>query len=197
MTDARFPERWLNDRRYMALSGPDFRAFVCTLTWSVASRTDGIIRHSDVDLMAWLTPEIADRLAANNVFVPTDDGWLIDGFAVTQTTRKELEALDAKREADALRKREERAAQKMAASKSPGHPGVLPDVPTDVQRDTPRTRTRTRPLREQVLTQVDARASDEEPPGQCAAPGCPKRPRNRCWTCAEHANQEFTYRKAS
>jgi len=31
MTDARFPERWLNDRRVLRLSDVDFRTFVTTL----------------------------------------------------------------------------------------------------------------------------------------------------------------------
>jgi hypothetical protein len=39
MTDARFPERWLNDRRLLRLSDAAFRLFVISLTWSVSNRT--------------------------------------------------------------------------------------------------------------------------------------------------------------
>lgn len=200
MTDARFPERWLNDRRYMSLSGPDFRAFVCTLTWSVASRTDGVVRHADLDLMAWMTPEIADRLAANEVLVPIGEGWLIDGFAVTQTSRKQLEALDAKHAADAQRKREDRLQRKMHSDNSAGQQ----DVRVDVQQDDTRTRTRTRPLPEQPLSQVRAAepAADPVPSlptsqrdngksDRCVVDGCGSSPRHGLRTCFEHAGLEF------
>ena len=40
MTDARLPERWLNDRRLQRHSADHYRAFVNALLWSVANRTD-------------------------------------------------------------------------------------------------------------------------------------------------------------
>ena len=43
MTDARFPERWLNDRRVLRLPDDAFRLFVLSLAWSVANQADGRI----------------------------------------------------------------------------------------------------------------------------------------------------------
>jgi len=50
VTDARFPERWLNDRRVLRLSDPAFRLFVIPLTWSVSNRTDGDLYDDDLRL---------------------------------------------------------------------------------------------------------------------------------------------------
>jgi hypothetical protein len=38
MTDARFPERWLQDRRVLRLSDVGFRLFTLSLAWSVSNR---------------------------------------------------------------------------------------------------------------------------------------------------------------
>lgn len=56
MTDARFPERWLNDRRVMRLSPDAFRTFVIALTWSVANRTDGVITDDDMPFLPGVSP---------------------------------------------------------------------------------------------------------------------------------------------
>ena len=41
MTDARFPDRWLSDRRLQRLSDGHFRAFITSLAWSVTNRAEG------------------------------------------------------------------------------------------------------------------------------------------------------------
>jgi hypothetical protein len=56
MTDARFPERWLNDRRLLRLSDAAFRLFVISLTWSVSNRTDGVLDTGDLTLIPASTP---------------------------------------------------------------------------------------------------------------------------------------------
>jgi hypothetical protein len=63
MTDARFPERWLNDRRLLRLSDAAFRLFVVSLTWSVSNRTDGELDASDLALMPGIDPTAAGELA--------------------------------------------------------------------------------------------------------------------------------------
>ena len=41
MTDARLPERWLNDGRLQRVSASAYRLFGNGLMWTVANRTDG------------------------------------------------------------------------------------------------------------------------------------------------------------
>jgi hypothetical protein len=54
VTDARFPERWLNDRRV--------RLFVISLTWSVSNRTDGDLYDDDLLLIRRVDLAAASRL---------------------------------------------------------------------------------------------------------------------------------------
>jgi hypothetical protein len=42
VTDARFPDRWLSDKRIQRLSDGHFRSFITSLVWSVTNRTDGV-----------------------------------------------------------------------------------------------------------------------------------------------------------
>lgn len=51
MTDARFPDRWLSDRRFARLSDAHFRSYVTSLAWSVTNRTDGVIEPEDLALI--------------------------------------------------------------------------------------------------------------------------------------------------
>jgi hypothetical protein len=46
--DARYPERWLNDRRINRLTDQAYRLFVCSLAWCVSNRTDGILEAADL-----------------------------------------------------------------------------------------------------------------------------------------------------
>jgi hypothetical protein len=59
MTDARFPERWLNDRRVLRLPDDAFRLFVLSLAWSVANQTDGRIYDEDQALVPPARPAAA------------------------------------------------------------------------------------------------------------------------------------------
>ena len=64
MTDARFPERWLNDRRVLRLPDDAFRLFVLSLAWSVANRTDGVLKDDDLPLIPGYSPEPAAALTS-------------------------------------------------------------------------------------------------------------------------------------
>lgn len=135
MTDARFPERWLNDRRVLRLPDDAFRLFVMSLAWSVANQTDGRIYDEDLALIPASTTG-SGQLAKSGLWERVADYWLITVFEDTQTTRADLEALARGRRAARDKKRRQRAAK--AAT-----------VPGDVPRDTPRTgQARTGALRE-------------------------------------------------
>lgn len=116
MTDMRFPERWLNDRRIMRLTPPLFRAFVIATTYSVGNRTDGIITPDDAefDLMPrGVTAAHLDALVDARLAERVEGGWLLVDFELAQSTKAQLEGAEqgriAKREKDAERKRRERA----------------------------------------------------------------------------------------
>lgn len=117
MTDMRYPERWLNDRRIERLSDPGHRLFVVAMTWSVGNRTDGVITDED---LAWLgTSKRLDttcsgELTAAGLWIrePDGDSWLMADFEETQTTRAQLEGAAQGRSSDAERKRKSRAGQK-------------------------------------------------------------------------------------
>lgn len=132
MTDARFPERWLNDLRFQEITGEDFRAYSFALMWSVANRTDGIISPHRLRFIPGMTMDTPDRLIAAGLWVALSDGnWLIDSFTVTQTTRRELDALDRTRAKEAENKRLKRLQERQNAAdnnETAGHAGVPPDV---------------------------------------------------------------------
>jgi hypothetical protein len=130
MTDFRFPERWLNDRRFKRLPGDLLAAYVCAGTWSVANRTDGVILRADLDDIPRLTPVLADALTLASVFDALADGWLMTDYADTQTMRADLEHAASMRRAAAESKRRRRAHKNGNHSLcSPDCEPVRPDVP--------------------------------------------------------------------
>jgi hypothetical protein len=108
VTDAHFPERWLNDRRILRLPPEAFRFFVLSLTWSLANRTDGVIYDDDLALIPGSDPGAVDVLAKADLWKRTADYWLITVYAGTQTTAEKLEQLDANRAAEAASKKRRR-----------------------------------------------------------------------------------------
>lgn len=98
MTDARHPERWLNDRRIQQLSSEAFFAFSNALLWSVSNRTDGIIKHADLELIPRCKSGHADELVESKLWKQRRDGWLIVDYRATQRSRKQLENDDKYRE---------------------------------------------------------------------------------------------------
>lgn len=97
VTDARLPERWLNDRRMARLSDGDWRAFTSVLMWSVSNRTDGVIHPEDVELIPRFDVDRAGRLVSADILVNLTEGWLINEFVTTQTTAKKLASADLAR----------------------------------------------------------------------------------------------------
>jgi hypothetical protein len=140
MTDARFPEQWLNDRRILRLDDDAFRLFVISLTWSVANRTDGRICDDDLALIPASTAGIG-QLATSGLWERAGDYWFITVYEDTQTTRDELDTLAKARRAQRDKKRRQRAARAARASAVPGT--VPATVPGDVTRDVPQDSTRT------------------------------------------------------
>ena len=141
VTDARFPERWLNDRRVRRLPDDAFRMFVNSLLWSVANKTDGVLYDDDLPLIPGGRPIEVGRdlpvagpeshLVKADLWKRVADYWLITDFADTQSSRDELDALAARRRADRKRKAAERA--RKAESR---------DESRDLSRDSPAERIR-------------------------------------------------------
>lgn len=144
MTDARMPERYLNDRRVLRLSDGAFRAFVTATIWSVSNRTDGVIEDGDVSLIPHMTPLYPQELVAAGLWdMRPDGGYVIADFATTQTSRDELEVLDNIRRADREKKRRQRHAKRDAGplDADPVTGEVPGDGPRDVSPGTAQART--------------------------------------------------------
>lgn len=116
MTDARFPERYLSDRRVLRLTADEFRGWSFATIWSVSNRTDGVILGDELPLIPFMKAETAQKLAACGLWATTDDGWIIADFPDTQTSRHDLEVLDNMRRAQREKKQRQRAAKSGGAS---------------------------------------------------------------------------------
>jgi hypothetical protein len=150
MTDARFPEKWLNDRRVLRLSDSAFRLFVIGNAWAVSNRTDGEMHVDDLPLLPSVDVGFADELAKAGLWERIGDRWLIADYANVQTTKAQLEGLEHKRMVDRERQARHRAGSPKLASprESSGgipsgfQPDTRVDVTVDVTRDIPRDGTR-------------------------------------------------------
>lgn len=142
MTDARFPERWLSDRRVLRLSPLAFRLFALGLLWSVSNRTDGRIEAADLPLVPGASDGLVAELVAAGLWAVVPEGWIIPEFGSTQTSRHELEVLENARR----REREKKARQRGSRGTVPGDKNSRPEglsrgtkgsVPGDVPGDSP------------------------------------------------------------
>lgn len=131
--DARFPERWLLDRRFTKLTDRQFRTFVLTLTWSVSNRTDGVIEQDDFAVIPGANVDDAKALHAAGLWeiVPGRPAYKMVDFANTQTSSHELEVLDNARRRDREKKARQRAKKAGGPddtdpSSSPVSPGTVP-----------------------------------------------------------------------
>ncbi|MBT2535886.1 hypothetical protein [Arthrobacter sp. ISL-69] len=120
MTDARFPDRWLSDRRFRRLSDGEYRSYSQALMWAVLNRTDGDVPAKDLAIIPDFVPDHAGRLVEVELWAPAGAGWLILDFGATQTSKEQLDGLDARKRQDADRQKAKRDRDKRAAS-SPGH----------------------------------------------------------------------------
>lgn len=136
MTDARFPERWLNDRRILRLPDDAFRLFVLSLAWSVSNRTDGRIYDGELALIPASTAG-SGQLAKCGLWERVADYWLITVFEETQTTRADSDHLADERRKQ--RDKERRQRRHKAGDHSLCGVECSTAVPRDVPQDTPRT----------------------------------------------------------
>jgi hypothetical protein len=140
VTDARFPERWLNDRRILRLTDPAFRVFVTALAWSVSNRTDGVLDDTDLQLLPHLGPSFVDELEKAGLWRRECDRWLITDYAATQTTRDHLDQLEKIRRVEREKKARQRANARKpkppkSAGQSPGRSdGTVPGDCTGQER---------------------------------------------------------------
>lgn len=124
MTDARFPDRWLNDRRFRRLSDSEYRSYAVALLWAVLNRTDGEVLAEDLPFIPDFVPGCTGRLVDAKLWAPTGAGWFIVDFESTQTSKAQLDGLDTRKRQDADRQRAKRNRDRASAS-SPG-PHVIP-----------------------------------------------------------------------
>lgn len=123
MTDARFPEKLLADRRLLKLSNGDIVSYTMATIWSVSNRTDGCILADDLPLIPRFDVESAPRLVSGQLWKTLGAGYVIVDFESWQTSRSDLEVLDHARK----REREKKARQRQAKRDVPG------DKPDGVQ----------------------------------------------------------------
>lgn len=128
MTDARFPDRWLSDKRLQRLSDGHFRAFITSLTWSVSNRTDGVIEPEDLGLIPNFAANSVQAFVKAGLWQPLEKGWRITDYMTTQTSSEQLVAAEAARAKEREKKARQRAAKRTAASANAVVPG---DVPGD------------------------------------------------------------------
>ena len=128
MTDARFPERWLSDKRILRLNAEHFRSFLMSLTWSVSNRTDGIIEPEDLALIPHFAKGSAQAFIDAGLWAPQGHGWSICDFENTQTTAQQLDHLFTARAKGRERQARHRAKQS-------DNTQVTRDVTRDIPRD--------------------------------------------------------------
>ncbi|MGR7023750.1 hypothetical protein [Geodermatophilus sp. URMC 62] len=124
MTDARLPERWLLDRRLLRISGDAYRTFTQLLLFAVANRTDGVIDLTDLDLIPCTRREDVPALERMELVEVDGDRLTLVDFALTQTSREQLEAAEAAREAERAADRERKRRKREEARAEPVSPGT-------------------------------------------------------------------------
>lgn len=129
MTDARYPERWLNDRRLIRLTDGQYRTFTMMLIWSVANRTDGFVHPDDIGMVHGADPDDVPELIAAGLWEPAPDGFVIVDFASTQTSREQLAGFELKKDQDRLRAKAYRA--RKHAKEDPESSRLLRDASRD------------------------------------------------------------------
>lgn len=119
MTDARHPERWLTDRRFLRLSDAAHRLYSTALLWSVANRTDGVLFDDDLPLLPCVDVSRTEELGAAGLWHHDAGLWVIQDYAATQTSRDDLETLEAERRRQRAKMARRRARQAVDNSEQP------------------------------------------------------------------------------
>lgn len=109
MTDARYPEAWLNDRRIVRLSDAGHRLFTTANAWSASNRTDGHLEAPDLALIHGVDGRHATELTDAGLWSEVSGGWQIVDFHKAQSTKAQLDGLDYKRHQDRERQARKRA----------------------------------------------------------------------------------------
>jgi hypothetical protein len=180
VTDARMPERWLNDRRLLRLSGDGWRLHMTAIMWSVANRTDGVLDDADLALVPGVDPGRTAELVKVGLWLHRQDRWIIRDFYDTQTSSSELAILENLRRREREKKARQRA-RKAGAVPGDGPrdgdaegTGMSPPVSPQLQGDTPprkeRSTTGTRRSESRVPGDLSRGRSRGTAPGQ-ARPG--------------------------
>ena len=162
MTDARFPERWLNDRRVLRLSDAGFRLYLMALTWSVANRTDGVLYDDDLMLMVTVDPRRAAELEKAGLWRREKDYWVIVEFTGTQSSRNDLEVLENTRRREREKKARQRARRSPGTVPRPRSPGTKGGTPLGQARTGQAVTQDLEEVRSEEEVQArDERANDE------------------------------------
>lgn len=133
MTDTRFPERLLTDRRLLLLDVEHRWSWVVAMIWSVSNRTDGRILPEELGLVPGFTAGSVPALVGAGLWKPARKGWLMVDFATTQTSAHELEVLENVRRNNREAKARERA--RKLANKPKGQSASQQDVSMTRQAD--------------------------------------------------------------
>jgi len=112
MTDTRLPSEWLLSP-LVRMKATAFRSYVCALMWSVANRTDGVIKPEDLAYIPGFDPGDMRELMATGAWKqrkgPFGEWWQIADFKRTQTSRAEHEVLENARRREREKKQRQRA----------------------------------------------------------------------------------------
>jgi hypothetical protein len=183
MTDARFPERWLNLAALQRVSPTAYRLFGNALMWSVANGTDGHIPVWALGLIPSAEETDAKELAQVSLWLDhVSDGWVIAPYEDTQTTRSDLELLANGRRQDAARKRRVRHHKQgdhsLCVDDCPDVRGTCPgDSPEGQVRGTPIGQAKDRTGKEQLPVQGRnlrrTHTTKETPDGRSSGISCP------------------------
>ena len=114
--DARLPDRWLHDRRWLGLTDEAWRLATTALLWSVANRTGGRITIEDLDLMPVTGPvrQAAGELEDADLWHAEAGHWLIGDYDDTQTSAAELDRRAHQATRERLKKQRQRARKRAA-----------------------------------------------------------------------------------
>lgn len=104
MTDARIPERYLNDRRILKLTDTERSSYFMAAVWSVSNRTDGAFDEGDLNLIPTFNRSAIPTLLAVGLWARTAEGYADTEFLRVNTSRDDLLVLDNMRRADRQKK---------------------------------------------------------------------------------------------